>query len=277
MKFKRILSLLLALAMAAALALPVGAAGSSFRDVTDPETAVHADVLRLMGVVDGTGDADVAAMCGVPTYLHEDKNPLAAWYYYLDEGKLRLNQLGLCDVRDDQTRSQTLASDTRITGVDAWENSRFMLSAHSAILADVNRRRERSADLVPVTIATIPQLRMTRRIQAAVTASCSVPAETVADSVGLYSDWTKRGPVYALPFGTMYHESVKNLLVAGRCLAADHDMWNITRVIPVCVVSGQAAGTAFALADRWDQVDIAALQDQLRRDGVRIQTDEIEG
>ena len=61
-------------------------------------------------------------------------------------------------------------------------------------------------------------------------------------SVGMFSDWTKRGPVYELPFGALYHPSVPNLLTAGRCLSAADDLWNVTRVIPVCAVSGEAAG-----------------------------------
>ncbi len=54
--FKRLLAAVLTAALAASLAaLPAGAAGSSFSDVIDPNTAVNADILRLMGVVDGTG------------------------------------------------------------------------------------------------------------------------------------------------------------------------------------------------------------------------------
>lgn len=56
MRIKRFLSAALALALAAGLALPAGAAGSSFGDVTDGTTAVNADILRLMGVVNGVGD-----------------------------------------------------------------------------------------------------------------------------------------------------------------------------------------------------------------------------
>ncbi len=37
------------------------------------------------------------------------------------------------------------------------------------------------------------------------------------DSVGMFSDWRKKGPVYELPFGTLYGNDVKNLICAGRC------------------------------------------------------------
>lgn len=52
---KRLLSLALGLALTAALALPAGAASSSFTDISDRNTAVNADILRLMGVVEGVG------------------------------------------------------------------------------------------------------------------------------------------------------------------------------------------------------------------------------
>ena len=57
MRRHRIIHTLLAAALAASLIpAPAAAAGtSSFQDIHDPTTAVNADILRLMGVVSGTG------------------------------------------------------------------------------------------------------------------------------------------------------------------------------------------------------------------------------
>lgn len=55
MRMKKGLSLLLSVALTASLILPAGAANSSFADVSDADTAVNADILRLMGVADGVG------------------------------------------------------------------------------------------------------------------------------------------------------------------------------------------------------------------------------
>ena len=56
MRQNRFVHALLAAAMTVSLTLPASAAGgSSFSDVTDSATALNADVLRLMGVVSGTG------------------------------------------------------------------------------------------------------------------------------------------------------------------------------------------------------------------------------
>lgn len=55
-KFKRLLASVLAAALAVSLlTLPASAVPGSFDDVSDPVTAVNADILRLMGVVSGTG------------------------------------------------------------------------------------------------------------------------------------------------------------------------------------------------------------------------------
>ena len=53
MNLKRLTALILAVLL---LWVPVSAANSSFSDVSDSETAVNADVLRLMGVVNGSGN-----------------------------------------------------------------------------------------------------------------------------------------------------------------------------------------------------------------------------
>ena len=54
--FKRLTAALLTAALALSLTLvPASAALGSFTDVSDPNTAVNADILRLMGVVSGTG------------------------------------------------------------------------------------------------------------------------------------------------------------------------------------------------------------------------------
>ena len=45
-------------------------------------------------------------------------------------------------------------------------------------------------------------------------------------------------------------------------------MWDISRVIPCCAVTGQAAGTAAALSDDFSSLDIAVLQKELETAGV---------
>ena len=83
-------------------------------------------------------------------------------------------------------------------------------------------------------------------------------------------NWKRPGPSYEIPFEALYSDQIKNLAVAGRCIGVTDDMWDVTRVIPACAVTGQAAGTAAALFDDFGRADIRLLQQTLSAAGVRL-------
>lgn len=68
---------------------------------------------------------------------------------------------------------------------------------------------------------------------------------------------------------------MKNLLTAGRCISVTDAMWDISRVIPCCAVTGEAAGVAASVGSDFTQINLAAVQDALRQNGVALHTDEI--
>ena len=83
--------------------------------------------------------------------------------------------------------------------------------------------------------------------------------------------WVRvRGPVYQLSFKSLYGKDVKNLIAAGRCMYSTQSMWDITRVIPVCAATGEAAGTAAAISDDFASLDVSLLQRKLVEKGVKI-------
>jgi glycine/D-amino acid oxidase-like deaminating enzyme len=77
-----------------------------------------------------------------------------------------------------------------------------------------------------------------------------------------------------LPYGTLLPEGPEQLLVAGRCISADEEAMGQLRLIPVCAATGQAAGTAAALAMREGvaprKLDVAALQKALAAQGTDL-------
>ena len=85
----------------------------------------------------------------------------------------------------------------------------------------------------------------------------------MADSIGMTGDWRKRGPAFEIPFGTLYGNEVKNLLAAGRDISVTDSMWDITRVIPPCAVTGEAAGTAAAIGNDFTKLSVPELQERL--------------
>ena len=59
---------------------------------------------------------------------------------------------------------------------------------------------------------------------------------------------TARPPRYQIPYRSLLPADTDRVLVAGRCIAASHEAMASTRVIPISMALGQAAGTAAALA-----------------------------
>jgi hypothetical protein len=53
---------------------------------------------------------------------------------------------------------------------------------------------------------------------------------------------------FEIPYRSVYSADIDNVWVAGRCISADHDAQGPIRIIPACVMTGEAAGTAAALA-----------------------------
>lgn len=61
---------------------------------------------------------------------------------------------------------------------------------------------------------------------------------------------TTEQPVYDIPYRSLIARDKENLLVAGRCLSAEHAAHSSVRITPGCFATGQAAGVGAALAVR---------------------------
>ncbi len=91
------------------------------------------------------------------------------------------------------------------------------------------------------------------------------------DVIAVTGHWTKYACVYNIPYRSLLPQRITNLLAAGRCISADHRAHHATKEIPPCIATGQAAGTAAALALQSQapvaEVDVSALQNRLREAG----------
>lgn len=81
---------------------------------------------------------------------------------------------------------------------------------------------------------------------------------------------------FDIPYEALIPKGVKNLLVSGRCISTDHMALGSIRGEPICMATGEAAGTAVALCVK-EKVDpsvlnIDLLQKQLLQQGVELGT-----
>ncbi|MFQ6131478.1 MAG: FAD-dependent oxidoreductase [Armatimonadota bacterium] len=79
---------------------------------------------------------------------------------------------------------------------------------------------------------------------------------------------------YEIPYRCLLPKGMDNLLVAGRCIAADHAAHSSLRVMPIAAAIGEAAGTAAAMAVQRSlaprELPAADLREQLVAQGANL-------
>lgn len=103
------------------------------------------------------------------------------------------------------------------------------------------------------------------------------------DSIGIFPEFIDgygllilptTGRYFHVPYRSLVPQGVENLIVAGRCIGGDRTSHAAVRNMMCCAVSGQGAGTAAAVSLKRDEtfadVDVAAVQAELKRQGARI-------
>lgn len=81
---------------------------------------------------------------------------------------------------------------------------------------------------------------------------------------------------YTIPLRSLIARDVDGLMMAGKCISATHEAIAGTRVIPICMAQGQAAGLAAAMAVERGcdvrSIPVDVLQDRLVQSGAEIGT-----
>jgi ribulose 1,5-bisphosphate synthetase/thiazole synthase len=258
-------------------------------------------------VVDATGDADVAAFANAP--FREVKKPMTLMYNMVGvDVEKALNKIGnwsnLKQVVKQAMERGELAFDLGIypdfgaPGVHAEELVYSgELNVWSGMLNGMSGVDPR--DLTEAEIVTREHvMRLTKFLKKNVPGFEHSRIEYTATQVGVRASRQIIGEAsptmdevqnkkfddtvvkpYAksemrLPYGTILPREVDNLLVAGRCLSAAEEALGQLRLWPVCSITGQAAGTAGALALQEEvtprNLDITLLQKRLIEQGMDL-------
>ena len=103
------------------------------------------------------------------------------------------------------------------------------------------------------------------------------------DSIGIFPEFIDgygililptTGRYFHVPYRSLLPTGIDNLLVAGRSIGGDRTSHAAVRNMMCCAVSGQGAGAAAAVSVKtgrgFAEIDIAAVQSELKRQGARI-------
>lgn len=87
--------------------------------------------------------------------------------------------------------------------------------------------------------------------------------------------YLKPGSWYSIPYRCMITHEIGNLIVAGRCISATQEACSSTRLTPIVMALGQAAGTAAAQSVRSgvpaNRIDTDELRQTLKENGVFLE------
>ena len=181
---------------------------------------------------------------GEKTAVYGDKNLLAAWSYEVYDGEYKLRTFGSSDK---ESSPECYANGFDAT--NAKEVSVATAKSHASMLERFLHNGKISEKHGMATIPTVPLIRMSERLDGVYSLKMSVERKEFSDSVGCFASWKEIDKVFELPYSCLTGTKIKNVIAAGRCISANDDVWELTRVIPVCAVSGEAAGIAGSMGD----------------------------
>lgn len=197
-------------------------------------------------VIDATGDASICYRAGIPTVLGENYMTYLTHYTHLPYSEAAYKNRKWLNVGSDMEGNGHPKGMPRLYGNSADEQTEYLLYGKSKMLDRVAQMERQSYDIM--ALPAMAQYRTIRRIVGAEDFN-AVDGAQCQDSVGVCGDFRPKGKGkhYTLPFGALYNPMFDNILACGRIISAPAgDGWEVARVIPVCALTGEAAGKAAA-------------------------------
>ena len=235
-------------------------------------------------IVDTTGDADVLYRAGVPTRQGGNYYTMISNATNLDLMKKAVESGDIADAYTGVTGGRSnLYGGGHPEGMPLFEGTNvnsvtdFIIKNHLDTLAEVRKGDRKRHDIV--MLPGMAQFRTTRCLIGDKEFDMNDAYRHCDDSIGAICDFDRKDYLFEVPFGVLVKTGYDNLITAGRTASAKPDYsWDILRVIPPAIITGQAAGIAAALSiddgvPIYD-VDIHALQSELEAQDVMLHFDD---
>ena len=183
--------------------------------------------------------------------------------------------------------SLNITREFQIDGTDVWDLTRAEMNGRKQAMEAIAAMREFGTEM-GFTNCTLRSfgfqigVRETRRIgcEYSISRNDIMQQAVFPDSIGVFTRFIDGEVIshddsrFQLPYRALIPTGLDQLLVAGRCIGAQSDAMQTIRMMVCCATTGQAAGTAAALAVCSGvaprQLDLKLLQNQLIKDGVRL-------
>ncbi len=241
------------------------------------------EFIRGSIIVDTTGDADLLRRAGVPTRKRGNFTTYMGRMITLD-GCRRAAESGR--IEDAFSRVSGYAIDLHgrnqppeiplCDGTDTDQVSHYIELNQRKLFENIKGDTPESREIV--TLPGMAQLRTTCCIDGDYTLQESDTYRHFDDSIGATCDFERRDFLYEMPYRILIRSGFDNLITAGRSAAGEGYAWDVIRVIPPAIITGQAAGNAavVALDSRCgiDKVDVVKVQAKQAEQNVMLHFDD---
>lgn len=235
-------------------------------------------------IVDTTGDADIMHRAGVPT--RQGKNFFTMCAFGTDTktcgkaaatGNMRYAMDYYWGGNANLYGGNHPDDMEKFTGTTKESVTDFIVKNHIKMLDNLKSSDRLGRDVV--MLPQMAQFRTTRTIIGDETFSKENVFTHSNTSISTICDFDHRDYLFEVPYGTLVRTGFDNLITAGRTASAELDYsWDILRVIPPAIVTGQAAGVAAAMAIDDKKpiygIDVTKLQTELKNQNVMIHFDD---
>ena len=230
-------------------------------------------------LIDTTGDCDVLRRAGVPTVAGANFFTYLGKLVSIDSCRRAVERNNIFDAfttiaggpinlwGDDQPADVPLWA-----GLDVDEVTDYLKVNQKLMLENVKKTHKDSREIAMIPL--MPQFRTTCHILGDYSLQVSDVYKHFDDSVCAINDFEHRDYLWEVPLRTLCRRDYPNMMTAGRSASGDGYAWDLLRVIPAAIITGQAVGEAVALAIRDGvgvaDVNVKELQDKLESENVMI-------
>ncbi|MBQ6848159.1 MAG: FAD-dependent oxidoreductase [Clostridia bacterium] len=230
-------------------------------------------------VIDTTGDCDVLRRGGVPTVSGENfytyigkKITLESCRLAAEKGDIKFAFSDICGGNINLWGDNQPSDKPKWSGLTVDEVTDYLITNQKAILSSLKSEDRETHEITHLPM--MPQLRTTCHIKGDYSLKVEDAYQHFEDSVCAINDFEHRDHLWEVPLRTLTRKDYPNMLTAGRSADGTGYGWDLLRVIPVAILTGQAAAHAAVLAINSGmgvaEVDIKALQENLTKDNVMI-------
>ncbi len=212
--------------------------------------------LELYGcdiLIDTTGDADLLRRSGLPTVAGENfftyigkMVSLATCKKAMETGDIYYAFANISGGNINLFGDNQPADMPRWSGLSVEEVTDYLVKNQMTMLEKLKTqaRMEREVAMLPL----MPQFRTTCHIKGDYSLKVADCYRHFEDSVCAINDFEHRNHLFEVPYRTLVNHAFDNMITAGRSADGTGYGWDLLRVIPPAILTGQAAGEAAVLA-----------------------------